>query len=179
MHVCPWWFAYSFDNGLRRLIDPVDEVLAKWVKPGMTVLDFGCGMGHYSIGAARLVGEGGKVIAVDLQDRMLEVMMRRADKAGVADIITPHKCSVHEIGYAGVVDFVVSSFVLHETPDLVVALQEIYSVLGEGGGFYLTEPRMHVKADYFANEMTTAAKLGFKVEVLAPAMLAYKAYMTK
>lgn len=179
MHICPWWLAYTFDNSVRRLLDPVDEALSKWVKPGMTVLDFGCGFGHYSIGMAKLVGESGKVIAVDLQDKMLEMTMKRAVKAGVAGIIHSHKCDPLKIGYTGKVDFAVSGHVLHETPDLKVAFREIFSLLKPKGGFYFTEPRMHVSDDFFREELDVADKIGFSVTKLPTVLLANRAYLTK
>ena len=63
-HVCTWWHAYSFDNPLRKLVHKPQRVLEDYVKDGMTVMDVGCGMGHFSIGMANMVGEQGKVIAV-------------------------------------------------------------------------------------------------------------------
>ena len=65
-HVCTWWHAYSFDNPLRKLIHKPKRILGAYVKDGMTVMDVGCGMGHFSIGMANLVGEQGKVIASNL-----------------------------------------------------------------------------------------------------------------
>ena len=41
---------------------------------GMTVLDVGCGMGFFSIGLAKLVGDKGCVIAADVQPKMLSVL---------------------------------------------------------------------------------------------------------
>jgi SAM-dependent methyltransferase len=61
-HVCPWWFASTFDNVLRRLVHDPPGILAPFLSEGMTVLDAGCGMGHFSIGMARLVGERGKIV---------------------------------------------------------------------------------------------------------------------
>ena len=51
------------------------------------MLDVGCGMGLFSLAMAKLVGDQGQVIAVDLQQKMLDVLRRRAEKAGVADRI--------------------------------------------------------------------------------------------
>jgi 2-polyprenyl-3-methyl-5-hydroxy-6-metoxy-1,4-benzoquinol methylase len=86
-HICPWWGGYFIDNPLRRLIHDLQTILGPYVKPGMTVLDVGCGMGFFSIGMARMVGDEGRVIAVDLQQKMLDVLWRRAQRAGVADRI--------------------------------------------------------------------------------------------
>ena len=86
-HVCPWWGGYFIDNWLRRLFHDPDAILRPYVHPGMTVMDVGCGMGLFAIAMARLVGPTGKVIAVDLQQQMLDVLGKRALKAGVADRI--------------------------------------------------------------------------------------------
>lgn len=56
------------------------------VKPGMTVCDMGCGNGFYSVQLAKMVGEKGKVYAVDIQPKMLEFLKERADKAKVTNI---------------------------------------------------------------------------------------------
>jgi len=76
-HVCPWWLCYSFDNPLRRLFHDPERLLGPYVKLGMTVADIGCGMGYFTLGLARLTGPEGKVIAVDLQERMLAALESR------------------------------------------------------------------------------------------------------
>ena len=91
-HVCPWWHAYTFDNPLRRLLHNPSAIVGEHVGEGMRVLDLGCGMGFFSIAMARMVGDSGLVIAVDLQQKMLDVLMRRATRAGVAARIRPHRC---------------------------------------------------------------------------------------
>ncbi len=87
--VCPWWMAYFFDNPLRRLIHPPEKVLGPHVSRGASVLDFGCGFGHYSLGMARLTGASGHVVAADVQQKMLDKTMERARKAGLDEIIRP------------------------------------------------------------------------------------------
>jgi len=49
-HICPWWFAYTFDNPFRRFFHNPEKMLGSYVSRGMTVLDVGCGMGFFSIG---------------------------------------------------------------------------------------------------------------------------------
>ena len=80
-HVCPWWLAYTFDNPVRRLVHPPGKILGDYVREGMTVVDVGAGFGHFSIGMARLVGDAGKVVAADLQEKMLEKTLSRARRA--------------------------------------------------------------------------------------------------
>jgi ubiquinone/menaquinone biosynthesis C-methylase UbiE len=47
------------------------------LKPGMTVCDMGCGNGFYSLPIARLVGPTGRVLAVDIQPEMLNMLEER------------------------------------------------------------------------------------------------------
>ena len=68
-HVCPWWLAYTFDNPLRKLFHKPQIILAPYVKAGMRVMDVGCGMGFFSIGMAKLVGDNGKVFCVGMNQR--------------------------------------------------------------------------------------------------------------
>ena len=56
------------------------------VKPGQSVLDFGCGSGVYTIPVAGVVGSRGKVYALDKDGGVLDDLMRRADSAGLANI---------------------------------------------------------------------------------------------
>src|SRR5438477_5415212 len=51
------------------------------VKPGQTVCDLGCGNGFYTLKLAQLVGPTGKVLAVDIQPEMLEMLRARQEQA--------------------------------------------------------------------------------------------------
>ena len=67
IHVCPWWAGYFIDNPLRRLLHSPEAILGRHLRTGMTAMDLGCGMGLFSIAMARMVGDQGCVIAVDIQ----------------------------------------------------------------------------------------------------------------
>ncbi len=106
-HVCPWWAGYTLNWNIRRIAHSPERILAPYLKAGQTMLDVGCGMGYFTIRAARLLGEGGRVIAVDMQQEMLDGVRRNAEKAGVSARVVPHKCEAHSLGlgeYAGAVD---------------------------------------------------------------------------
>ena len=64
--------------------DRVLEALA--IQPGDTVVDLGAGNGYFSIRMARLVGDKGRVLAVDIQPEMLKLLSERAREAGVTNI---------------------------------------------------------------------------------------------
>ena len=160
--VCPWWLAYLFDNPVRRSIDAADPKLAPYVQRGMTVLDFGCGFGHYTRGLARLVGETGQVWAVDVQQKMLDKMLKRARKAGLDGIIRPILCSDDGIGQKLSSDFLVAAHSLHETPDPSVQLGDFFRLLNPGGTFLLLEPCAHLNKQSFEKEMYLAEEAGFE-----------------
>ncbi|OGQ94236.1 MAG: hypothetical protein A2521_05565 [Deltaproteobacteria bacterium RIFOXYD12_FULL_57_12] len=162
-HVCPWWLTYTFDNPLRRLFHRPAIMFAGLVKPGMTVLDIGCGMGYFSIGLARLVGPQGKVLAVDLQQRMLDTLRRRAARAGVAGIIETRQCTADRIGVKGEVDFALAFWMVHETPDQAAFFRELALLLKPGGKVLVAEPKFHVTAGRFQEILADSGRAGFAV----------------
>ena len=161
--VCPWWYAYSFDNPLRRLLHPPARLLSDWVRPGMTVLDVGCGIGHFSLGMARLVGPGGRVIAADLQEKALAVVARRARRAGLADRITVRRCEKDSCGVAGPVNFALAFWMLHETPSAEALCRQIAGALSPGGRFLVVEPAFHVGQADFDAELAAAVRAGLRL----------------
>jgi ubiquinone/menaquinone biosynthesis C-methylase UbiE len=160
--VCTWWHAYSFDNPIRKLLHHPRKVLGAYVEGGMTVMDVGCGMGHFSIGMAHLVGQSGKVIAVDLQQKMLEVMLKRARRAGVVDRIIPQRCEAENIGVSQTVDFILAFWMVHEVPDQTDFFNQLKSVLAPGGKILIAEPRFHVNAEEVDASVKTAEACGLK-----------------
>jgi len=63
------------------------EVLQKiGIRIGQTVLDFGCGSGTYTIPVAKIVGEQGKVYALDKDGYALGDLMEKAESAGLKNI---------------------------------------------------------------------------------------------
>ena len=126
-HVCPWWAAaFTIDPPYRRWLHDPERIVGCYARPGMTVIDVGCGLGWFSIPMARMVGQGGKVIAVDLQQQMLDMLRRRAEKAGVAERIELHKCEQNRLGLATEADFALAFAMLHEVPDPRRLLDEVF-----------------------------------------------------
>lgn len=162
-HVCPWWFAYTFDNRLRRLAHPPAKVLGRYVEEGMTAVDVGCGMGHFTLGLARLVGERGRVVAVDLQQEMLEIVARRAEKEGLAPPIELHRCAADALGLSVAADFVLTFWMAHEVNDRERFLREVHALLQDGGFYFLAEPLVHVSGRKFQQISDAAAATGLRV----------------
>ncbi len=161
-HVCPWWLAYTFDNPLRRLVHDPDELLADYVARGMTVLDAGCGMGFFSIALARLVGDEGAVIAADVQQRMLDVVARRAGEAGLSGRIRLHRSEPRDLGVASRADFVLAFWMVHEVPDPEAFFRQARSCLAAGGKMLVVEPKVHVARRRFEEIARCAQRAGLR-----------------
>jgi ubiquinone/menaquinone biosynthesis C-methylase UbiE len=163
-YVCPWWGGYFIDNRFRRLLHNPEAILAPYVKPGMTALDFGCGMGFFTIPMARFVGDEGRVIATDLQQKMLDALTKRARKAEVSEKIHTHCCEADSIGISERVDFALAFYSAHEVPDVRRLLTEIRGLLSPEGRMLLVEPIGHVSAAAFQNMVDVAEEIGFQVQ---------------
>lgn len=78
----PWLMRES-----RQREEDCETLLAALkIQPGQTVCDMGCGNGFYTLPMAKLVGEGGKLLAVDIQPEMLHMLDERAKSEGLKNI---------------------------------------------------------------------------------------------
>jgi ubiquinone/menaquinone biosynthesis C-methylase UbiE len=162
--VCPWYLGYLLASPLRRLLENPDVILRPLVRPGMTVLEPGCGMGFFSLPLARLVGADGRVVCVDLQRRMLDGLTRRARKAGVLDRVETAVCSSDDLGiggWAGRIDLALVIHVIHEVPDADRFLRQIHAALRPGGTLVIIEPKGHVTPAQFEGTLALAEAAGF------------------
>ncbi len=170
-HMCPWWLGYFLVSPLRRLIENPERLLGTHVRPGMRVLEVGCGMGFFTLPLARMVGSEGRVLCVDVQPRMLAALGRRARRAGLTDRIEARQCGAVSLGldgHAGTFDLAVLIHVLHELPDAASALAEIRSALKPEGHVLLIEPPGHVSRAGFDAQLEVARAAGLTVESRRP-----------
>jgi len=161
-HICSWKIAFALDNPIRRLIHNPQKILGGYIEPGQTVLDLGCGPGTFSIAMAKMVGESGKVIAVDVQQEMLQIVREKAARHGLESRIITHKSGPDRIGLSEKVDFALAFYMVHEVPDAKAFLKEVAFVLKPKGKLLIVEPRMHVSADAFEKTIAIARLAGLK-----------------
>ena len=165
-HVCPWWIGYLLACPLRRFLQDPHAILAPYVREGMVVLEAGPGMGFFTLELARLVGDYGRVIAVDIQPKMLAVLQRRAAKAGLGSrvetrLAPPEQMTLADL--AGQVDFALAFAVVHELPDAGRFFRQVGEALKPGGTVLLAEPRGHVGEGQFDQELALAPAAGLAV----------------
>jgi SAM-dependent methyltransferase len=162
--VCPWWLGYLLASPLRKLACRPAELLAPYVRPGMTVLEPGPGMGFFTLDLARLAGAAGRVIAVDIQPRMLDRLRRRAAQAGLLgrlDVRLAEPGSLGLADLAGAVDFTLAFAMVHEMPDAAAFFREVAQASKPGARLLVAEPSGHVTPPQFEAEMQLAADAGF------------------
>jgi len=111
------------------------------IAPGSTVADVGTGAGYHSIRLARRVGDGGQVLATDVQPEMLEMLRENAKAAGVANI-KPLLATQRDAKLpAGKVDLILLVDVYHEVSYPEILLAGLHKALRPGGRLVLVEFR--------------------------------------
>ena len=139
----PPFLGRVLDSGIRRWVQPPDKTIERSrIKQGMTVLDLGCGSGAFTTLLARVVGEQGKVYAVDIQPGMLQQLECKLAKAENLDIrnVEIKQASAYELPFEDEsFDLVFMVASLQEISDRGRALQEVRRVLKPGRILAVTE----------------------------------------
>jgi ubiquinone/menaquinone biosynthesis C-methylase UbiE len=158
----PEFLANLIDNPLRRRLQPPSDMpIRHGIQPGMTVLEVGPGNGRYTVETARRVGSSGKVIAIDIEPKMIERVSQRAQAEGVTNLET-RVANVYNLPFEdGMFDAIYMITVVSEIPEPERAMQEFQRVLSPSGTLafseLLTDPdypraqtliRMAEKADF-------------------------------
>lgn len=157
--VCPPWLGYFLASPVRKLWQDPRAILSPFVAAGTTVLEPGPAMGFFTLELARLVGPSGRVVAVDLQPKMLEALRRRARKRGLEGRIEMRLATDEGMGIAdlnGRVDFALAFAMVHEVKDHARFFAEVAAALRAGGRVLLAEPRGHVSDQLFAEFLRLA-----------------------
>lgn len=160
-HVCPMERAHHLELSLRRWLQNPKKILNPYIREGMSVLDFGCGPGFFTIDMARLAGESGRVIAADLQEGMLNKLRGKIAATELQSRISLHKCRADALGLSEQVDFALAFYVMHELQDQKRFFDELRSVLKAEGGILIVEPPFHVSKSDFHKTIQKGLDAGF------------------
>ena len=138
---CPSWLAglFEIENPYAKNYNASSIIERLDIKPGMRVLDAGCGPGRVTIPLARAVGTQVEVVAIDIQPRMLRRAQQKAQAAGLTNIrFQELAIEGGKLGDAQY-DRVLLVTVLGEIPNRESAIREIYRALKPGGILSISE----------------------------------------
>ena len=85
-----WWFSKrgpAFLDPLIQLGDRSIEIIKPYLHKGQTTADIGCGWGHYTFKLADLVGPEGNVFAIDMAEKCILKIQKKAQRAGYRNIV--------------------------------------------------------------------------------------------
>ena len=111
------------------------------LEPGMVVSDFGAGSGYYTERLARAVGPTGRVLAVDLQPEMLQLVGTRAKKLGLTNIELVRSTPDDPRLPPGIVDLILMVDVYHELAAPQRVLRSMKTSLSPRGRIAILEFR--------------------------------------
>jgi cyclopropane fatty-acyl-phospholipid synthase-like methyltransferase len=141
-------------------------MLEPWVRPGMTVLEPGPGMGFFTIELARRVGPDGRVVAVDVQERMLRALERRMKRRGLGDRVQTRPTDGRDLPIADLraaVDLCTAIHVVHEVPDTARFFEQVREALKPDGTVMVVEPAGHVDEAEFEEQLRAAEAVGLAI----------------
>ncbi|UCH61734.1 MAG: class I SAM-dependent methyltransferase [Fidelibacterota bacterium] len=165
-HICPVWIGYLLASPARKLFQNPKKILSPYVEEGMKVLDIGCAMGFFSLPLAKMVGASGKVICVDVQEKMIKSLEKRAEKQKLSRRIDTRICQYNSLGIEDLkdeIDFVLAFAVVHEVPDVGAFFSQIGNAMKPTGRLLIAEPGGHVSEEDFRITVSTAEQNSFTV----------------
>ena len=129
---------------------PTKAIALLDLAPDAIIADIGAGSGYYSFRIAPLIPKG-KVIAVDIQQEMLDYLKKEAEARKITNV-EPHLGAIDSIQLpANAIDAVLFVDAYHEFSHPAEMLKSIHNALKPGGKIYLLEfraedPRVPIKA---------------------------------
>lgn len=133
------WLLYVWDIFLRH---PGQDLQKIPLEKGMTVVDYGCGPGHYTIPTAEMVGAKGHVYAVEIQPLALETVKKKAAQKSLGNVI-PVLVDCYNTGIPDAsVDVVLLIDAFHMISDRDALLKEICRLLKPDGFLYMDPGHM-------------------------------------
>ncbi len=135
---CMMWL-YKFADLIRK---PLRHLKKIPLKEGMVVVDYGCGPGSYTIPAAKLVGQEGKVFAVDIHPLAISVVKEKIAREGLmnieATLVDSYNTGIQSLS----IDLVLLIDTLHMIGDYGALFQEIHRLLKQDGLIFMDPGHM-------------------------------------
>lgn len=122
--------------------DPNEIVRLLKVPKNVSVADFGCGSGFFSIAFAKVIGDEGRVYALDILPSVLEAVQSHCQSLGITNVL-PKRANLERLQGSGLqdasVDWVIMKDVLFQNKRKEILLAEGYRVLKPQGKLFVME----------------------------------------
>jgi ubiquinone/menaquinone biosynthesis C-methylase UbiE len=136
------WFFDLNDNLLHLSKRPQQHIRQAPLKTGMTVVDYACGPGRYTIPLAEKVGPSGKVYAVDIQPLAIQSVRKKAAARSLKNIQPVLVDSYHTGIPGGSADLVLLIDAIQSIKEPLDLLAEIHRILKPGGTVFMDAGHM-------------------------------------
>jgi len=142
----------SFSFKVRDFFNsPLNILKEADIKPGYSILDFGCGTGSYSIAASGLVGEKGKIYALDIHPLAVKKVKRAAIKEGLHNVETIQSDCKTGLPDSSM-DIILLYDAYHDLYNKLPVLEELHRILKPEG--FLSVSDHHMKREDILSELT-------------------------
>lgn len=121
------------DRERRKWQDPEGILSGIGLKPGLTIADIGCGGGFFALPAARIVGENGKVYALDVNAGLIEGIKRQAAEEGLKNLHLTAGRGEDNVVCEHCADIVFFGMALHDFQDPARVLENAAKAIKPGG----------------------------------------------
>lgn len=162
-HLHPVEDAKALEGRLRLFLQNPRKILRRYIHPGMTVLDLGCGNGYFTLEMARLLDKRGKVIAADVQKGMLEILKKKLHDSELQQQIQICHSREDSLGLTEKVDFIFAFYSFHEMRFIDNIISELPEIAGPEIRILISEQKFHVSKSTFDAIIKKLEKKGFEI----------------
>ncbi|MCL5074164.1 MAG: methyltransferase domain-containing protein [Chloroflexi bacterium] len=161
---CPFEATWLLENPFRKRFFGPQKILDHLgLRSDMRVLELGPGPGFFTLEAARRLGQGGRLYALDIQPRMIRRLRERLSGSGVNNVALLLGDGMALPFAAESLDLAFLVTVLGEIPDKDMALQELYRVLRPGGVLSVSEMLPDPDYSFRGTTIRRAERAGFEL----------------
>ena len=121
------------EDDRRKTQDPEAIFSEVGLRPGMTVVDIGCGQGYFAIPAAKMAGKDGMVYGIDIDEEGIETLKDRASREGLDNVKTFIGSAETTVPCEGCADIVFLGICLHDFEDPSQVLNNAKRMLKPSG----------------------------------------------
>lgn len=128
---------FKYDPVQRmKILNPNDILKSIGLKEGMCFIDLGCNDGFFTLPAAKIVGDRGQVIALDIDEEALNRLRQKIEQEKITNTTIIHSAAEKTLPYKNIADVIFFGTVLHDFKDPIKVLKNSKKILKENGLIY-------------------------------------------